>query len=154
MKKPLAFALLLCLLVPSAAFSEEPVVSPSPEAMPVAPPPPPPPVVEPLASAAAVAAPVMETPADVLAIEPVGENLEFISGEISAVDEAAKTITVKLYGEGEDAANDKILTISLDETTDITDGENDRDLKSLTSGTEVDVEYDSSSNKATYIFVY
>jgi hypothetical protein len=86
--------------------------------------------------------------------EPSAENLEFISGEISSVDETAQTITVKLYGESDDASNDKILTVKLDSTTDITDGEKDRDLKSLTPGTEVDVEYDSTSNKATYIFVY
>ena len=51
------------------------------------------------------------------------ENLEFVSGEITATDEAAKTVTVKLYGETENAANDKVLTVKLDETTDITDGE-------------------------------
>ena len=82
------------------------------------------------------------------------ENLEFVSGEITAIDEAAKTVTVKLYGETENATNDKILTVKLDETTDITDGEKDRDIKSLTNGTEVDVEYDPATNKATYIFVY
>ncbi len=82
------------------------------------------------------------------------ENLEFVSGEITSSDEAAKTVTVKLYGETENATNDKILTIKLDESTDITDGEKDRDIKSLTNGTEVDVEYDPATNKATYIFVY
>ena len=55
------------------------------------------------------------------------------------MDEAAKTITVKLYGETENSASDKILTVKLDETTDITDGEKDRDAKSLTNGTEVDI---------------
>src|SRR3989338_8225332 len=70
---------------------------------------------------------------------PPAENLEleFVSGEISGVDEAAQKITIKLYGETETDANDKILTISLDEATDITDGEKDRDLKSLVAGTEV-----------------
>lgn len=82
------------------------------------------------------------------------ENLEFVSGEISSADEAAKTITVKLYGDTEEDTNDKVLTIKIDETTDITDGEKDRDIKSLTLGTEVDVEYDPASGKATYIFVY
>ena len=82
------------------------------------------------------------------------ENLEFVSGEITSLDESAKTVTVKLYGETENAANDKILTVKLDTTTDITDGEKDRDIKSLTNGTEVDVEYDPATNKATYIFVY
>ena len=84
----------------------------------------------------------------------VSENLEFVSGEIASTDQTAKTVTVKLYGETENAANDKILTIKLDETTDITDGEKDRDIKSLTNGTEVDVEYDPATDKATYIFVY
>ncbi|MBI3315456.1 MAG: hypothetical protein HYZ87_00565 [Candidatus Omnitrophica bacterium] len=85
---------------------------------------------------------------------PVTENLEFVSGEVSAVDEAAKSVTVKLYGETENDASAKVLTVKVDETTDITDGEQDRDLKSLSAGTEVDVEYDPASNKATYIFVY
>jgi hypothetical protein len=82
------------------------------------------------------------------------ENLEFISGEVSSIDATAKTVTVKLYGETENNANDKILTVNVDEATDITDGEKDRDLASLAAGTEVDVEYDPASNKATYIFVY
>jgi len=84
----------------------------------------------------------------------VGENLEFVSGEISAADAAAKTITVKLYGETENEPKEKSIVVNVDETTDITDGEKDRDFKSLASGTEVDVEYDPTSNKATYIFVY
>ena len=82
------------------------------------------------------------------------ENLEFISGEVSAVDEANKSVTVKLYGETENTPGDKSITVMVEKTTDITDGEKDRDLKSLTNGTEVDVEYDPASNKATYIFVY
>jgi hypothetical protein len=101
----------------------------------------------PAAEQAPAASPVSPAPAST-------ENLEFVSGEVSAVDEAAKSITVKLYGETENEASNKALTVKVDETTDITDGEKDRDLKSLTSGTEVDVEYDPASNKATYIFVY
>ena len=85
---------------------------------------------------------------------PAAENLEFISGEISAVDTAAKSVTVKLYGETENNPNDKILTVKVEDTTDITDGEKDRELASLTTGTEVDVEYDPATKKATYIFVY
>ena len=83
-----------------------------------------------------------------------GENLEFISGEVSETDEANKTITVKLYGETENTPGDKSITVKVEPSTDITDGEKDRDLKSLTKGTEVDVEYDPTSSKATYIFVY
>ena len=82
------------------------------------------------------------------------ENLEFVSGEITAVDQAGKTLSVKLYGETDQNTPEKTVTIKVDETTDITDGEKDRDLKSLTAGTEVDVEYDAASSKATYIFVY
>ena len=100
---------------------------------------------------AVVAVPAAEVPA---ASAPASENLEFISGEISSLDEAAKTITVKLYGETDNKTSDKILTIKVDSTTDITDGEQDRALKSLAAGTEVDVEYDPATNKATYIFVY
>ena len=82
------------------------------------------------------------------------ENLEFVSGEVASLEEASKSLTVKLYGETENAPSDKTLKVTVDENTDITDGEQDRDLKSLTAGTEVDVEYDPSNNKATYIFVY
>ena len=81
------------------------------------------------------------------------ENLEFVSGEIGALDVAAKTATIKLYSDTENAG-EKTVTVHLDDATDITDGEKDRDLKSLTPGTEVDVEYDPASSKATYIFVY
>ncbi len=87
------------------------------------------------------------------AAEP-NENLEFVSGEVTAVNETAKTLSVKLYGETENSTENKTLTVSVDASTDITDGEKDRDLKSLTAGTEVDAEYDPASNKATYIFVY
>ena len=82
------------------------------------------------------------------------ENLEFVSGEVSAMDETAKSLTIKLYGETENAPTDKTLKVTVDSSTDITDGEQDRALKSLSAGTEVDVEYDPATNKATYIFVY
>ena len=95
-----------------------------------------------------------QTPSETPASEPVSDHLEFISGEISAADESAKSITVKLYGDSEENTEDKTLTVKIDDATDITDGEKDRDLKSLTAGTEVDVEYDPTTSKATYIFVY
>ncbi len=98
------------------------------------------------------AAPVVSSEEPVSA--PVNENLEFISGEVSAVDAASKSVTVKLYGETENNTTDKTLTVTTDASTDITDGEKDRDLASLSAGTEVDVEYDPATKKATYIFVY
>ena len=168
MKKIVWFFLTLCLSLASHnIYAEEPADSPSPtvstasvavtsETISVVPPPPA--VVEAPAPPAAPA--MVSVPAIPLApVTPVTsaknvENLEFVSGEITGIDEATKTITVKLYGEAENSANDKILTIKLDETTDITDGEKDREFKSLTNGTEVDVEYDPATNKATYIFVY
>ena len=112
--------------------------------------------------AAETTAPVTATP---VAAAPAGqpaaadestaaEDLEFVSGEISAMDEASKTVSVKLYGETENSTDNKIISIKVEGATDITDGEKDRDLKSLTVGTEVDVEYDPATNKATYIFVY
>ena len=86
--------------------------------------------------------------------EKGSENLEFVSGEVSAVDEATKTVTVKLYGETEKSQSDKVISVKINDSTDITDVEADRQLKSLTAGTEVDVEYDPTTNIATYIFVY
>lgn len=82
------------------------------------------------------------------------DNLEFVSGEVSATNEAAKSVTVKLYGETDNEPTEKTLTVTIDESTDITDGETDKDIKALAAGTEVDVEYDPKTNKATYIFVY
>ena len=154
MRKTVLFFLTLCLLsVSLKVYAEESTASPLPDlsASPAAM------ISEPLPVTAPAAPAVDETSASVPAVVPPAknaENLEFVSGEITGMDEAAKTITVKLYGETENSANDKILTIKLDETTDITDGEKDRDIKSLTNGTEVDVEYDPAANKATYIFVY
>lgn len=109
-------------------------------------------VAEPAATAPPAAEPV---PPTVLKSENANaDNLEFVSGEVGELDEAGKTLTVKLYGETEAATTDKTLKVSIDASTDITDGEQDRDFKSLSVGTEVDVEYDPATNKATYIFVY
>jgi len=109
-----------------------------------------------MAVPAVTPAPAAETPVSTPApAEAVNtENLEFVSGEVSAMDDASKSLTVKLYGESENTPSDKTLKVNVDTNTDITDGEQDRDLKSLTVGTEVDVEYDPATNKATYIFVY
>ena len=110
------------------------------------------------AAAVSAATPVSPTPSAAPASSTAettnAENLEFISGEVGALDEPSKSLMVKLYGETENAPSDKTLKVTVDANTDITDGEQDRDLKSLTVGTEVDVEYDPATNKATYIFVY
>jgi hypothetical protein len=101
-------------------------------------------------------APAAETPealAPAAEEEVAAENLEFVSGEVTSSDGTAKTIAVKLYGETE-TSGDKSLTIQVADTTDITDGEKDRDFASLAPGTEVDVEYDPATAKATYIFIY
>ncbi len=120
-------------------------------AAPVAPAPPAMPEVPAETASAAPAVPAVVEPAEDAA---ASENLEFVSGEVTAVNESAKTLTVKLYGEADNQAAEKTLTVSTDANTDITDGEKDRDLKSLTPTTEVDVEFDPASSKATYIFVY
>ncbi len=106
-------------------------------------------------TSAVAGAPPATAPAQAASPEAANaDNLEFVSGEVGAVDEASKTLTVKLYGETDSTTTDKTLKVSVDTSTDITDGEQDRDFKSLTVGTEVDVEYDPTTNKATYIFVY
>ena len=150
MKKSLLVGVALMVVFFAGVANAEDAAAPAaaPEttapAAPAAPEPVPPPPVE----ATAVPAPAAVEEATVT------DNLEFISGEVSALDEAAKSVSVRLYGENEDKASDKVLTVTVDENTDITDGEQDRELKSLAAGTEVDVEYDPATNKATYIFVY
>ena len=161
MKKYLVLVFALSLISPRALFAEE---ATNKEEAPAAPA-----VAAPSEVPTAASAEMpMETPAALETSQAVAdvaapvatsavtasENLEFVSGEVTGIDEAAKTVTLKLYGDTEDATNDKVLTVTLDASTDVTDGEKDRDLKSLTAGTEVDVEYDAATNKATYIFVY
>ena len=152
MKKYLFVVLLLVTGLSLTAYAEDaattPAAAPTPAAAEVAAPTPTAPVAEavPAAAPAAVA-----TPAEDAAL---ADNLEFVSGEVSELDEPGKSVSVRLYGENEDTASDKVLKVGVDENTDITDGEQDRDLKSLAVGTEVDVEYDPATNKATYIFVY
>ena len=149
MKKSLAMFGLMTFLLCGVSIAEE-AAAPEAVAMPEA-------VIEtPVVEAPAVVveAPVLEEIAPEPQDTTLVDNLEFISGEVSEMDEAGKTVSVRLYGENEDAASDKVLKVSVDENTDITDGEQDRDLKSLSAGTEVDVEYDPATNKATYIFVY
>lgn len=141
---PFALCLVVLFAMTSFVHAEEtapPAAAPAVEAAPP---------VEP----AAVPPPVEAAPIVAPAAEIVTDNLEFISGEISAMDEASKSVSVRLYGEDETASSEKVLQVTADENTDITDGEQDRDLKSLAVGTEVDVEYDPATNKATYIFVY
>jgi hypothetical protein len=170
MKKLSILFLLLCFALVGYAYAADSdqaasatTAAPAEVTTEAAPAPVAPAVVAPAAPAPAAPAPlpVESAPAAVAPAAPApvpaanaADNLEFVSGEISALDEANKSITVKLYGEAEANASNKTLTVSVDTTTDITDGEKDRDLKSLTPGTEVDVEYDPATKKATYIFVY
>ena len=148
MKRSAFILLILGLFVSMNAYSEDAVTAPTETTAPDTSAPAP-------AAAPATAAPVVTEAAAPAAAENVNaDNLEFISGEVGELDEAGKTITVKLYGETESATTDKTLKVSVDASTDITDGEQDRDFKSLSVGTEVDVEYDPTTNKATYIFVY
>ena len=130
----------MMVLFAGISNAEDIIVPAAPEPVAVA-------VEPPAASALEAALPVIEEAV-------VSDNLEFISGEVSAMDDVAKTVSVRLYGENEDKASEKVLMVNVDENTDITDGEQDRELKSLIAGTEVDVEYDPATNKATYIFVY
>lgn len=151
MKRFFCATILLTCSVIAAARAEEAAPDAAP-AMPAE-------VVSPAPVPAETPAPAAELPAVPAAAAaaeeaPLSENLEFVSGEVTAVNEASKSLTVKLYGETDAQAADKTLTVTVDGNTDITDGEKDRDLKSLTASTEVDVEYDPASNRATYIFVY
>jgi hypothetical protein len=150
MKKSLALLSLSAFLIAGSSYAEDAAAP-----MEVA-------AEETAAAAAEIVSAAPEAVAETLGAVPVAEpqdatlvdNLEFISGEVSELDETGKSVSVRLYGESEDATSDKVLKVTIDENTDITDGEQDRDLKSLAAGTEVDVEYDPATNKATYIFVY
>ena len=153
MKRSVFILLTLGFFVSMHAYAEEAAPTPSTATTEATAPAPVAPAVVP----AAAQTPAIESAAalPVVANETTNlDNLEFISGEVGALDEAGKSLTIKLYGETEATATDKTLKVSVDASTDITDGEQDRDFKTLSVGTEVDVEYDPVTNKATYIFVY
>ena len=61
---------------------------------------------------------------------------------------------VKVYLDSAGEANEQTLALAVDGETEITDGENELKSDALVNGAEVDVEYDTRSKKATYIFVY
>lgn len=87
-----------------------------------------------------------------LAMEATDDR-EFMSGEITAIDEDAKTITLRVDQTTEDKAP-AVLVLSVDKASDITDGDQDRTFASLTVGSDVDVEYNSVTKTVTYMFIY
>lgn len=85
---------------------------------------------------------------------PALENLDFASGEVTAYDAGSGKMDIKVYLDAAGNANEQLLTLAVGNDTEITDGENDLKADALVKGAEVDVEYDTRNNKATYIFVY
>ncbi len=82
------------------------------------------------------------------------ENLDFASGEVVSFDAASGNLSVKVYLDSAGNANEQTLALTVDSATEITNGETDLHNDSLKPATEVDVEYDVRTKKATYIFVY
>jgi hypothetical protein len=82
------------------------------------------------------------------------ENLDFASGEIVSFDTGNGKLDVKVYLDSAGEANEQVLALVVDNETEITDGENELKTDALAKGSEVDVEYDTRSKKATYIFIY
>ena len=85
---------------------------------------------------------------------PALENLDFASGEILTFDAPSGKIDVKVYLDANGEANEQTLSLKADNQTEITDGENELKTDALVKGAEVDVEYDTRTKAATYIFVY
>ena len=82
------------------------------------------------------------------------ENLDFASGEVVSFDAASGALSVKIYLDSAGNANEQTLALSVDQSTEITNGETDLKSDSLVPAAEVDVEYDVRTKKATYIFIY
>lgn len=85
-------------------------------------------------------------------IEDNLDNLEFASGEATGFD--AGKLQVKVYLDDAGNPAESTIDLTVDNETEITNGEKDLDSSSLKAGVEIDVEYDKTSKKATYIFVY
>lgn len=104
-------------------------------------------------SAVAAAAALPPAPAET-AIEENLDNLEFASGEVTAFDDASKKLQVKVYLDDAGNPAENTIDLTLANETEITNGEKDLDATALKPGVEIDVEYDKSTQKATYVFVY
>jgi len=81
-------------------------------------------------------------------------HLEFSSGEVVTFEKATRNLQVHIYLDSEGNASETTLSLQIGDFTEITDGEKNLSPEFLTSGKEVDVEYDSDKMEATYIFVY
>ncbi len=103
--------------------------------------------VAPAAPAAASAAPA-EDNLDNL------DNLEFASGETTSFDAATGKLQVKVYLDDAGNPAENTIDLTVDSETEITNGEKDLDSSALKTGVEIDVEYDKTNRKATYVFVY
>ena len=102
------------------------------------------------AAPAADAAPAVTDTAT--SVEDNLDNLEFASGETTGFD--AGKLQVKVYLDDAGNPAESTIELTVDNDTEITNGEKDLDSSSLKAGVEIDVEYDKTSKKATYIFVY
>lgn len=96
-------------------------------------------------------------PAPVSAAEPAEtlpaiENLDFASGEVVAYGNG--NLDVKVYLDAAGEASEETLSLTIDDKTEITNGETELKPDALKQGAEVDVEYDVQTKQATYIFVY
>jgi len=82
------------------------------------------------------------------------DSLDFASGEISAFNATSGVLDVKVYLDVAGDAKERTVSLNVDQTTEITDGEADLKADSLKPNAEIDVEYDTTNNKATYIYIY
>ena len=108
----------------------------------------------PAASAPMVAAPSGTQPGTPAEKLPDVENLDFASGEVVTLDPATGKLDVKIYLDAAGNANEQTMSLTVDPSTEITNGETDLKTDALKAGAEIDVEYDVRTKKATYIFVY
>lgn len=82
------------------------------------------------------------------------ENVEFVTGEVSQFDKANQNLTAKIYLNNEGDSVDETIQVKVVSSTIITDGDADLTSDELTPNREVDIEYNSDTKEATYIFVY
>jgi hypothetical protein len=85
---------------------------------------------------------------------PVLEGLSFVSGEAVSFDAATSKLSLKVYLDPTGDANEHTLTLAVNDKTEITDGEAELNAEAIQSGAEMDVEYNTKSMTATYIFIY
>ena len=76
-------------------------------------------------------------------------SFQLVSGEITSIDIVGKTMTLQVAEGGKKSE----ITVHFDDTTRV-NGSDNKNIKSLDKGAEVDLRYDPATSRVVYIYIY